>query len=148
LCYKLLNGNELDIKVGRTGRVASPDFAKAKAIAATIKTEAKKEAVNFEIKVLSNGISSEAAKETLASLPSIETLMPKLELSEIENLLDNHSHKEYRRGQGYVRVRGIRLICRSDVEALLAETPFAPTPKSPKKKQSAPRANQQKEAVA
>jgi hypothetical protein len=79
-------------------------ISKAKAIAASIKTEAKKDSVNFEIKVLSNTISSEAARNILDSLPSIETLMPKLDVSELETLLDHHTHKEYVRGRGFIPV--------------------------------------------
>jgi hypothetical protein len=62
-------------------------YSRIEAIAKTAKTEIERASVDVQTKLISDGLRTEAARTFLEQMPSAESLMPRLNLGEIEKLL-------------------------------------------------------------
>lgn len=63
--------------------------ARLDALEATAKTEIERISVNGQTDLIADGLTSEAAKLFLEQMPSAETLMPLLELTQVQGLLEH-----------------------------------------------------------
>ncbi len=62
--------------------------AQIAAIEAAAKTEIQRISVESQTELISDGLTSEAAQAFLQQMPSAETLMPVLELNQVQGLLE------------------------------------------------------------